>query len=67
MKPESTGVIHAAELYTVNQLKARLGLTESAWRTLRRLGLPVIRVGKRAFASGRQVIEFMERRIPDAS
>lgn len=57
----SDGVIRADELYTIGQFRSRLKLTESAVRALRISGLPVIRFGKRAFVSGRQAIEFLER------
>ena len=59
-KQPTGGVINSGELYTIVQLKVRLGLTDSALRKLRRRGLPVIRTGKRAFVSGRKVIEFLE-------
>ena len=55
-----TGTINAFELYTLREVQKRLGLTESALRSLRNAGLPIIRFGKRGFASGRQVIEFLE-------
>jgi hypothetical protein len=57
----SDGVIRANELYTLAKFRACLRLTESAVRQLRIGGLPVIRFGKRAFVSGRQAIEFLER------
>ncbi len=57
----SDGVIRANELYTIGRFRACLKLTESAVRTLRIAGLPVIRFGKRAFVSGRQAIEFLEK------
>lgn len=57
----SDGVISASQLYTLARFRACLGLTQSAARSLRIAGLPVIRFGKRAFISGRQAIEFFER------
>jgi hypothetical protein len=57
----SEGVIRENELYTIGRFRACLKLTESAVRALRIAGLPVIRFGKRAFVSGRQAIEFLER------
>jgi len=61
-----SGVINANEMYTLTQIKLRLGLTASAMRNLRRLGFPLIRIGKRAYASGKNVIAFFER-MQDAS
>lgn len=58
----SDGVIRSDELYTIGRFRMCLRLTESAVRALRIAGLPVIRFGKRAFVSGRQAIEFLERR-----
>jgi hypothetical protein len=55
------GVIRADELYTLSRFRVCMRLTESAVRALRVAGLPVIRFGKRAFVSGRQAIEFLER------
>lgn len=57
----SEGIIRRDELYTLARLKACLGLTESALRSLRIAGLPVIRFGKRGFISGQKAIEFLEQ------
>ena len=54
------GVINKTDLYTVNAFRLRLNLTDSAWRALRDRGLPVIRVGKRAFVSGRDAVAFLQ-------
>lgn len=59
-KVEPSGVLNAHELYTIRQVKARLCISEKAFRTLRQAGLPVIRIGNRGYLSGRQVIEFFE-------
>jgi hypothetical protein len=57
----SDGVIREGELYTIGRFKSCLRLTESAVRALRIAGMPVIRFGKRAYVSGRQAIEFLEK------
>jgi len=57
----SAGVIRTGELYTVSTFKRCLCLTESAFRSLRIAGLPVIRFGKRAYVSGREAIRFLEQ------
>jgi hypothetical protein len=59
-KEIAEGVVRVDELYTIERAKRLLGLTDSAMRALRMAGLPVIRFGKRAFVSGRQLILFFE-------
>ena len=59
-KELAEGVIRRDELYTIERVKRLLGLTDSAMRSLRIEGLPVIRFGKRAFVSGCQMIDFLE-------
>lgn len=59
------GVVSGGELYTLSQIKVRLGVSDAAMRQLRRKGLPIIRVGRRGYASGKQVIEFFERLLND--
>jgi len=60
-KQVAEGVVARSELYTLERVKSLLGLTQSAMRSLRHAGLPVIRFGKRAFVSGAQLIDFFER------
>lgn len=64
-KVEPSGVLNAHEVYTIRQFKARLCISEKAFRTLRLAGLPVIRIGNRGYLSGRQVIEFLEGLLTD--
>ena len=59
MSKEVSGVIRCGELYTLFRFKKLLGLTEAAFRALKRRGLPVFRTGKRAFLIGDEVIEFI--------
>ena len=54
------GMINTSDLYTVKAFRTRLNLTESAWRSMRDHGLPVIRLGKRAYISGRDAVAFLE-------
>jgi len=61
-----SGVISRLELYTIRQLKQRLGISDSSIRELRKMGLPVIRIGRTAYISGRQVILFLEGRANNA-
>lgn len=62
---EPRGVISANELYTVQQLKRRLMFDDATLRGLRRKGLRCIRVGRRVYYSGRQVMEFFEELSTD--
>ncbi|MBA2113075.1 hypothetical protein [Bremerella alba] len=56
----NSGVISVQELYTVSEFKARLGISNTAFRTLRQQGLKISRIGKRAYLVGRLAIEFFE-------
>lgn len=53
------GIVSANNLYTVDELRARLRIGETAWRTLRRNGLPVCRVSGRAFVLGSDLLEHL--------
>lgn len=57
----STGRISADELYTLEEIKARLGLGLAALRTARRRGLPVRKIGRRGYVLGRDLIAYLER------
>lgn len=63
MKPSKNagGIINAHELYRVQTVMELLGVGYKAYTSMRRRGLPVIRIGSRKFISGRQLIEYMER------
>ena len=58
-KTSGLGVISRDEMYTLKEFKSRLRLTDTAMRELRRKGLVVYRLGKRAFVNGTQAISFM--------
>jgi hypothetical protein len=55
------GRISADELYTLEEIQARLGLGTAALRTARRQGLTVRRIGRRGYLLGRDVMKFVER------
>jgi len=55
------GLITADTLYTLHELKVRLGLGTHAMRSARRSGLKVRYIGRRALVLGRDVIEFVEK------
>lgn len=58
--PAPGGVISANAAYSLDQVKARLGLGTAALRTARRKGLIVRRVGRRSFVMGRDLLDFIE-------
>jgi hypothetical protein len=67
-KSKTSGVIAPSELYTLEEFKKRMGLTDTAMRALRRKGFAVIRVGKRAFVLGIMAINFfVEEGLEDES
>ena len=57
----SAGRISANELYTLEELRARLGLGAAALRTARRRGLKVRRIGRRGYVLGKDIMEYVER------
>jgi hypothetical protein len=59
-QPNNGGVISAVELYSLTQLKQRLGWSKHALREARRAGLPIRRFGTRSYVSGRELISWME-------
>lgn len=61
-KPLDTpGFISAHELYALDEFKARMRWTMSAYRSARRKGLPVIEEGKRRYVDGSDAIRYLRR------
>jgi len=56
------GVINADSLYTLEEIRARMGLGKHALRTARRDGLIVKRIGRRGFVRGSDVLEWYDRK-----
>jgi hypothetical protein len=56
---ESRGVVRPDELYTLNELKHRLGITNSTLRAARRSGLRVYYLHRHAYVYGRDWIEYV--------
>jgi len=56
---QAPGVISAEDLYTLDELKARLRWTDSSLRSARRHGLQLLGFGKRRFAAGSEVLRFL--------
>lgn len=59
----SSGRISTGELYALHEFKRRLGLTDSAWRSLRRRGIPFVKLGKRVLLDGGAVIAFFQEQL----
>jgi len=59
-KDDDLGEIRGDSVYTLDEIKKRLGLGIAAMRSARRQGLRVRRVGRRAFVLGRDVVAFLE-------
>lgn len=59
-RPEAPGHISGDCLYTLSEIQERLKLGQHAMRQARRAGLPVRRIGRRAYVLGRDVMEFVE-------
>jgi hypothetical protein len=53
------GAIVSDALYRADELKARMGWKDAAFRAACRKGLNVYRVGKRAFVIGSDIIAFV--------
>jgi hypothetical protein len=60
------GLITADALYRADELKARMGWRNAAFRAACRKGLRTHRVGKRVFISGADVLAFVQREGGDA-
>jgi len=58
--PNNFGVISAQAAYSLDQVKARLGLGTAAIRTARRKGLTVRRVGRKSFVLGKDLLSYLE-------
>lgn len=54
------GVIRADAAYSLEQVKARLGLGTAALRTARRKGLAVRRIGRKSFVLGRDLLQYLD-------
>lgn len=59
-KRTTPGEISGDSLYTLAEIKARLGLGVHAMRAARGKGLVVRRMGRRSYVLGRDIIAFIE-------
>lgn len=61
---QGLGYIRADEAYTLEEVKSRLDLTDSAWWALLQEGFPQKQLGKRKFILGKAIIAYLEN-LPD--
>tara|TARA_B100001741_G_scaffold291319_2_gene271415 strand:- start:3510 stop:3728 length:219 start_codon:yes stop_codon:yes gene_type:complete len=57
--------IAAEALYSLNEVKLRLGIGDATLRKARREGLPVYRFGKCGFIHGTDLIDFLKKKNQD--
>ncbi len=57
-KPDVAGEIHADGMYTLAEIRARLGLGTYALREARRHGLLVRKIGRRSYVLGKDILAF---------
>lgn len=57
-KPDVAGEISADSMYTLSEIRARLGLGTYALREARRRGLPVRKIGRRSYVLGKDILNF---------
>ena len=58
-KTSLPGAIYSDAVYRVDELKARMGWREAAFRSACRRGLKTYRVGKRVYITGADAIAFV--------
>jgi hypothetical protein len=58
--PSPPGVVSINDVYTLDEAKARLRLSDSAFRAARRRGLRLLVCGKRRYLSGKEILRFLE-------
>ncbi len=57
----SPGVVTPSDLYRVDELRARLGWSESAYQSARKQGLKIFRAGKRSYVRGSDAIAYVTK------
>ena len=53
------GVISIHEVYTLEEAKARLRWSDSAFRAAKRRGLEILSCGKRRYVAGQDILHFL--------
>ena len=60
-EPKTVGAIVPDALYRIDELKARMGWRDAAFRAAVRAGLKVYRSGKRIYVLGSDLVAFVTR------
>ncbi|HWL07144.1 MAG TPA: hypothetical protein VNQ76_01910 [Planctomicrobium sp.] len=60
--PSPPGLIDRNAIYTASEFCRRMGIGNHAWRSLKRQGLPVTRLAKRAYVRGDQFFDWLASR-----
>lgn len=55
------GAVEPDVIYRIDEVKHRMGWRDAAYRAARHKGLPVHRVGKRAYIAGSDLIAFVTK------
>jgi hypothetical protein len=61
-EPESGGPVIGGALYRLDEVKARMGWRDAAFRAAVRAGLKTHRSGKRLYVLGSDLIDFVTKR-----
>ena len=64
---QTSGVIRTDELYTLSEIKLRLGVSNATLRTARRAGLRVYYKHRHAFIYGRDWIDYIVKSLERTS
>lgn len=60
---QTAGVISVFEIYSLDELLARMRWTQSSYRSARRRGLRVLGHGKQRYVRGRDIIRFLDSQV----
>jgi hypothetical protein len=61
-KASAEGTISVTEVYTLKEVRRRLGWTDSSLRSAKRHGLQLLSCGKRKYVAGQDVLDFLRRK-----
>lgn len=59
-RTDAPGLVSSDCLYTLDEIRDRLGLGQAAMRQARRAGLPVRKIGRRRYVLGRDLLAYVE-------
>lgn len=62
-RSQTAGVVSIWEMYSLDELLARMRWTQSSYRAARRRGLRVLGHGKQRYVRGRDLIRFLDGQV----